>query len=196
MQRRWAAGIHLLTMAAPALSPDCLGWARAAGYGCSTDDSTETLVLQSQMGPPTRYHIRQVRDRLRLTTQTEDDTEERAMLFAADREVLERFLYGVFGDDIRDDLGLPYLELPWTAEALAPGYTLGEMDRGYRTLRRGSVPLAAAPDPTLSLLALVPLSHFLGMTAAALRAAFLAENGAPLLTGGAYSTGEPPRRTP
>lgn len=92
-------GIHLLTMAAPVLSPDCLGWARAAGYGCSTEDSTETLVLRSKMGPPTRYHIRQVRDRLRMTTQTE----ERPMLFAADREVLERFLYGVFGDDIRDE---------------------------------------------------------------------------------------------
>lgn len=183
-------------MAAPVLSPDCLGWARAAGYGCSTDDSTETLVLQSQMGPPMRYHIRQVRDRLRLTTQTEDDTEERPMLFAADQEVLERFLYGVFGDDIRDDLGLPFLELPWTADDLATGYTLGEMHRGYRTLRRGGVPLAAAPDPTLSLLALVPLSHFLGMTAAALRAAFLAERGAPLLIGGAYSPGTPPGRTP
>ena len=183
-------------MAAPVLSPDCIGWARAAGYGCTTDDSTETVVLRSQMGPPTRYYIRQVRDRLRLTTQAEDDTEERPMLFAADREVLERFLYGVFGDDIRDDLGLPYLELPWSADDLAAGYTLGEVERGYRTLRRGGVPLAAAPDATLSLLALVPLSHFLGMTAEALRAAFLAENGAPLLTGGAYSTGIPPRRTP
>lgn len=108
-------------MAAPALSPDCLGWVRAAGYAWSTDDSTDTLVLRSQMGPPTtRYLIRQVRDRLRLT-QADDDAEERTLLYAADREVLERFLYGVFGDDIRDDLGLPYLELPWAAEISLPG---------------------------------------------------------------------------
>ena len=176
-------------MAAPALSPDCLGWVRAAGYAWSTDDSTDTLVLRSQMGPPTtRYLIRQVRDRLRLT-QADDDAEERTLLYAADREVLERFLYGVFGDDIRDDLGLPYLELPWAADDLAAGFSLGEFDCGYRTLRRGGVPVAAAPDPTLSLLALVPLSHFLGFTAAALKTAFFAEDGAPLLTGGTYSAG-------
>ncbi|MDZ4264987.1 MAG: Imm61 family immunity protein [Mycobacterium sp.] len=182
-------------MAVPALSPDCLGWVRAAGYAWCTDDSTGALVLRSQMDPPTRYYIRQVRDRLRLT-QADDDAEERTLLFAADREVLERFLYGMFGDDIRDDLGLPFLELPWGAADLAAGYTLGEMDRGYRTLRRDDVPLAAAPDPTLSLLALVPLSHFLGFPAAALKTSFLAEDGAPLLTGGAYSAGTRADRAP
>lgn len=177
------------SMVAPVLSPDCLGWVRAAGYVWSTDDSTGTFVLRSQMGPPTtRYLIRQVRDRLRLT-QADDDAEERTLLYAADREVLERFLYGVFGDDIRDDLGLPYLELPWAADDLAAGFTLEGFDRGYRTLRRGGVPVAAAPDPTLSLLALVPLSHFLGFTAAALKTAFFAEDGAPLLTDGTYSAG-------
>lgn len=106
-------------MAAPALSTDCLGWVRTAGYAWATEDTTDTLVLRSETGSHTRYYIRQVRDRLRLTQADEDPDEERTVLFAAGREVLERFLFGLFGDDIREDLGLPFLELPWHIDALA-----------------------------------------------------------------------------
>jgi hypothetical protein len=63
----------------------------------------------------------------------------------------------MFADDIREDLDLPLLELGWRREDLADGYELGEMVRGYRTLKRTTGgPVAAAPDPTLSLLALFP----------------------------------------
>ena len=56
------------------------------------------------------------------------------------------------------------------------------MVRGYRTLERaGGGPLAAAPDSTLSLIALVPLSHYLGWTIADLKRSFLSPTGAPLL---------------
>jgi hypothetical protein len=62
------------------------------------------------------------------------------------------------------------------------------MVRGYRTLSRtGAGPVAAAPDPTLSLQALVPLSHFLGYDLAALKRSFLSHDGDPLLFGSRYS---------
>ena len=62
------------------------------------------------------------------------------------------------------------------------------MVRGYRTLTRtGRGPVAAAPDPTLSLLALVPLSHFLGWTIPDLKRSFLSAAGAPLLRQGRYT---------
>ena len=52
------------------------------------------------------------------------------------------------------------------------------MVRGYRTLTRtGRGPVAAAPDPTLSLLALVLLSHFLGWTIPDLKRSFLSPAG-------------------
>lgn len=86
---------------------------------------------------------------------------------------------------------MPFLALPTSRQWLAPGYTLGEMTGGYRTLARvGAGPVAAAPDPVLSVAALVPLSQLLRWNVSALRSAFLSESGAPLLCAGGY--GSPP----
>ncbi len=94
------------------------------------------------------------------------------MLFVARPEVLERFLIGMFADDIREDLDLRRLrsimQPPRPRNAIASprpaiphlliarvtttGYELTDMVRNYRTLTQtGSGPVAAAPDPTLSL---------------------------------------------
>ena len=95
----------------------------------------------------------------------------------------------LFADDIREDLDLPLLDLPWEPGDLAEGFELTDMVRGYRTLERaGGGPLAAAPDSTLSLIALVPLSHYLGWTIADLKRSFLSPTGAPLLRLGRYAS--------
>jgi hypothetical protein len=145
-------------MAAAVLSADCLGWVRAAIYSCVTEDA-DTTMLRCEGGPSTRYYIRRRgADRLELASQADEDGVEHPVLFVGRIEVLERYL---FGDDIREDLDLPPLDLPWAADEFAVGFGLSEMVRGYRTLSRfGAGPVAAAPDPTLSLL--VALSHFLG----------------------------------
>ncbi|MGH3580119.1 MAG: Imm61 family immunity protein [Mycobacterium sp.] len=94
----------------------------------------------------------------------------------------------IFGDDIRDDVDLPYLQFPWAAEDLAPGYTLRVDAAGLHVLvhhRLGAV--AAVPDPALAMITLVPLSRLLGLSAADLRRAFMAEDGAPLLSNGYYA---------
>lgn len=97
-------------------------------------------------------------------------------------------------DEIREDVGLPYLALPTSREWLAPGYTLGKMSGGYRTLSRVDAgPVAAAPDPILSVVALVPLSQFLRWNVPVLTSAFLNEKGVPLLDADGYST--PPTET-
>ena len=79
-------------------------------------------------------------------------------------------------------MDLDYLDLPWSAEFVAPGYVLGPFTRGYRTLSRvdGS-PVAAARDETLSLVKLVPLSHFMSRDLETLKRAFISPTGAPLL---------------
>jgi len=78
--------------------------------------------------------------------ETDDDGAERLTLYAATVEVVERFLIGALGDEVRDDLDLPYLEMPWRAEYVAQGFRLSEMSRGYRPLSRigvgAALPLA------------------------------------------------------
>lgn len=167
-------------MTVPTISADCLGWATTAGYTRTVVDDAGILMLSAETG--TRYYIRHRGDRLELSEATPGD-EPRITLYAATTVVLERYLYAIMGDEIREDLALPYLELPSTAGELAKGYRLSEMERGYRILHRiGHGPVAAALDPQLSVVALVPLSHLLGLTVAAVKRTYLSETGAPLLT--------------
>lgn len=169
-----------------ALSRDALGWARTAHYIAVIADNGD-VQLRSEVGAPTRYYIRRRgRDRVELTQS--DDGQEQPLLFVADITVLDRYLIALFADDIREDLGLPFLDLAWSAGDLAPGFELSDMVRGYRTLiRSSSGPVAAAPDPTLSMLALVPLSHMLGWSIDALKHSFLDPSGAPFLRCGHYT---------
>lgn len=169
------------------LSEGCVGWARTAGYVTAVADDGE-IQLRSQVGAPTRYCIRRRGpDRLELT-QADDGGEKYPLLFVAAVEVLERYLVGLFGEDIREDLDLPFLDLPSDSHSVAPGYALSDMVRDYRTLTRsGHGPVAAAPDPALSLLALVPLSHLLGWPIPDLKRAFLNPTGGPLMRDGQYA---------
>lgn len=170
------------------LSSECREWALTANYTTAEEDDG-TVVFRSETDASTRYFIRRRgTDRLELTQSDDDSDGERPVLFVAEVEVLERYLLGLFADDLRDDLDLPFLPLPFTEDGVAPGFELTGMVRGYRTLiRTGGGPVAAAPDPTLSLVALVPLSHLLLWPAAAVKAAFLHETGLPLLRDGRYA---------
>lgn len=172
---------------APSLSTECVGWIRTANYRFETTD--DAITLSSRGGAATRYYIRR-RGTTRLELSKTDDVDDvpHVELFVADLGVLEKHLYGIFGDDIRDDLGLPFLEMPCKATDVAIQYNLSAMVRGYRTLSRiGGGPVAAAPDPTLSLVTLVPLSHFLQCDVDNLRRSFLSEDGAPLMRSGRYA---------
>ena len=151
------------------LSAECLGWARAAHYVSAIADDGDVL-LRSEVGAPSRYFIRRRRgERLELTEAIDGD-DEHPLLFVASLDVLERHLIGFFADEIREDLDLPFLELPWSAAAFADGFELSALTKGYRTLSRvGLGPVAAAPDPILSMPALVPLSHLLGFSVSDLK---------------------------
>ncbi|WP_234904152.1 Imm61 family immunity protein [Mycolicibacterium frederiksbergense] len=175
--------------APPPLSEACQRWAQAANYSLITSDSGE-MMLRSAAAHQSRYFIRRRgADRLELTESDPETGGERPLLFVADVAVLERHLLAVMADEIRDDGGLPFLELPTSRRWLAPGYSLGEMSGGYRTLSRVDAgPVAAAPDAILSVAALVPLSQFLRWSVSDLTSAFLDEGGAPLLDAGGYAT--------
>jgi hypothetical protein len=115
---------------------------RAARYSVEH----EGAVLRCDAGP-TRYFIRRRgADRLGLTVLSDGDAEQ-PVLFVSRVEVLEQYLFGMFGDDIREDLGLSQLDLPWRRKDLAPGYELSaDMVRGYRTLSRTVTPTANWSD--------------------------------------------------
>ncbi|WP_260973570.1 TNT antitoxin family protein [Mycolicibacterium llatzerense] len=177
----------------PTLSRTCAGWANTAGFTVDTYDDATTL--RSAAGHGTSWY--QIRDRGRgrvELTEIDHDGDEHSELFAAGMDVLERYLIGLLGDVLREELALDYLDLPWKVELVAPGYTLGPLIRGYRTLSRtdGS-PVAAARDETLSLVKLVPLSQFMAHDLETLKRAFLSPTGAPLLAAdGCYRNHESP----
>ncbi|AGB27397.1 hypothetical protein Mycsm_07305 (plasmid) [Mycobacterium sp. JS623] len=170
------------------LRADVLGWARTAHYVTTIAEDGD-LQLRSEAGAPTRYYIRRRGTARWELTQTADGDDEHPVLFVADITVLDRYLVGLFADDIREDLALPFLDLSWDTQDLAPGYELSDMVRGYRTLSRsGSGPVAAAPDSTVSLVTLVPLSHMLGWSIGELKRSFLHPAGAPFLRDRRYAS--------
>lgn len=162
------------------LSQECLGWARLARYTWDVDEAV--LRRPGELG----YEFRGAPGgRVEMIELADDGPGER-MLYAADATVMECFVFTVLGDDVRDDLDLPYLELPSRLADIAPGYRLGEVVNGSRTLFLRDSPVAAAPGDHASLSALVPLSHCLGYNLDELKQSFLHQRGAPLLRGGRY----------
>jgi hypothetical protein len=167
------------------LGDEILGWARLAGYAWDTETGSLTTRLD---GCHTQLSVREA-TRGRMEVREDIDGDSRMLLYALTLDVVERHLFGLFADDIREDVDLPLLELGWRREDLAEGYELSEMVRGYRTLKRTpGGPVAAAPDPTSSLLALVPLSHYLQWSLSDLKRSFLNPAGQPLLRHGRYAS--------
>lgn len=173
------------------LSAECVGWARAAQYSVVDGDEPGAVVL-SHVDPAVGGYILRSRAEGRVELFGSVDGEEESLLYAAGTTVMERYLVGVLADELREDLDLPYLELPWAVPGdLAAGYEITPLERGFRVLRRrgGGPPIAAARDETLSLVKLVPLSHFLGWSVAELTKSFRHPEGAPLLVNGRYARG-------
>lgn len=175
---------------APALSNICSGWAQTAGFEIVTENGAITLLPQDRNRGSYEILVRR-RGRLELI-ETDQDGSPTSALFAADMDALEHYLMAILGDEIRDELDLEYLELPWAADALHPQFTLSAVENGYQTLRRvdGS-PVAAARcedrSAAPSLAKLVPLSHCMTFDLPTLKRAFLDIGGAPLLANGRYA---------
>lgn len=169
------------------LSAECLGWVQLAGYRCETVEGDLTLYE----GAVPRYFVRRRPDsrvELREFVDVQVSESSELLLFAARVEVLERFVFGLLGDDIRADLDLPFLDLSWSAGDVADGYVVGELVKGFRTLSKvGGGPVAASRGEAVSLSRLVPLSHFLSLSVPALKASFLDSDGRPLLANGGYA---------
>lgn len=172
-------------MTSPQLSPDITSWAERAGYRSTRNE--DALMLYSE-GGENRYYIRNRPDGWWELSFASRGSAERFMLRASSMKVLARHLVEVFGISIRGEMGLPFLRLPYSKADLAAGYSLDDMsEAGFRTLSHyDEGPIAMARDTTLSMLILVPMSHYLQLSTAELQESFLDEAGSPLLAGGQY----------
>lgn len=173
-------------MTFPHLPSEITEWAQWAGFSFTHD--SDALVLYSE-GGEFRHYLRQEAGWWQVSFAARRD-DEHCTFRASSEDVLAHYLVEVFGIAIRGEQGRSFLRLPHQREDLATGYTLSEMsDAGFRTLARdGEGPIATARDRALSMLILVPLSHYLQLTIAQLKAAFLSEDGSPLLSGDSYRT--------
>jgi Immunity protein 61 len=169
-------------------SSELVDWAARAGYALTLSQASNAAVFWSDPGGEIRYYCRLQDHQKECLTRSDRDGPEKFVLLAAAGGVLERFLIARFGNVIRDLLGLDVLRAPWSANQVADGCVLTDLDDdGYRSLIADGSKVATAREGTLSLLALVPLSHYMRMSTADLIASFLDAKGAPLLVNGAYS---------
>lgn len=182
-------------MVSTALSSVCVGWATTARFSVESEDGV--TVLRPEERGRFSYKIRPRGSHRVELFEVDPEGPEESALFAANIDVLEHFLVPLLADEIRDDLELEFLDLPWRVSDLNRNFTLTEMRNGYRTLRRtdGS-PVAAARDEAISLVKLVPLSHCLTFDLATLKRAFLNPEGAPLLVEGRYQDQSSSPRVP
>ena len=113
------------------LSAACAGWIQLAGY--TSDIEGDVLHLRGGPHADSWYQIRRRPDRrielLECTAGALRDEEE-LLLFARDISVVERHVLAIFGDTIRDDLDLPYLELGWQTDELAEPRGIASDERG------------------------------------------------------------------
>jgi hypothetical protein len=163
------------------LTSDLQGWVRLAGLdtiqGSKTDDG-RTVIWN--VGGEVRYFINKCDDWYVITTS--DRLGPETYSFAAESmPTVEKYLYGAFGDSIRQDQRLPRIRSPFHREELKPGYDIGKQvfaERERHTLidRTGKVIAITAIDR------LVELSHFLDATIDVIKNSFLAPDGKPLFT--------------
>jgi hypothetical protein len=172
----------------PELSDAVLEWARRAGYELTVDQESGALILWSNPGGEIRYFVRQQDDGWLVLTRASRGGDEKLKLRAASPKALEYALTGVFGDAVRAALGMRALRTPWGPSDLAPGWAVSEQADNEWILNDPSRnPIAVAEGSPSALMELVPLSNYLQLSMANLQASFLSDDGAPLLSGGAYA---------
>ena len=100
-----------------------MGWARTAHYITAIANDGDVQLRRKPASRRGTSSAAAAPNRLELN-QSDDGDDEQPLLFVADIELLERHLIGLFADDIREDLDLPFLDLRYGAGDLAPAMKL------------------------------------------------------------------------
>lgn len=168
-------------MSAPRLTQELVDWAELAGYAFTPEDHSDAALFWLDPGGEIRLYIRKSPDAFTLT-KAERASEEQFELSADSLGVLERYLFGAFGWDLRSKRGLPRIKTPRKMDELAAGYRLDALDlEGFRRLLDSQgMAIATARGKVSSVTVLVELSHLLKASLDDLRASYEDANARPL----------------
>lgn len=147
---------------APGVSQHLTEWAELAGYAFTPLDHSGAALFWSDPGGEIRFYVRAGSDGLTLT-KSERAAPEQFELFARSLEVIERYLLGVFGWEIRARLHLARFKTPRTMGGIAGQYQIKDADpEGVkRLLDEGGETIAMARGKVTGVAILVELSHLL-----------------------------------
>ncbi|WP_231972002.1 MULTISPECIES: TNT antitoxin family protein [unclassified Mycobacterium] len=154
-------------------------WIRLAGMevmqGSETDDG-RTLIWNK--GGERRYFISAVNGYFVITS-SDRMGRESFHLAALTIELIEKYLYGHFGNAVRKHRGLPHVQKPFMRDELVQKYTLGKtafLDRERDALiGPGGATIAISADDRL-----VELSHYVDVPVEGIEKSFLNPDGGPL----------------
>jgi hypothetical protein len=163
------------------VSEELVTWAARAGYGRSAEDGSSASIFWTNPGGELRYYIREAGDGWNVLTFATRSSPEQFELATVSMPILEKYLYSLFGADIRQQSGLRRLTIGTKRDFIADDCALSELDgEGYRTLLYRDDPVARATDPVSSVSKLTKLSQLLAVSIEEIEAAYLSEDGAPL----------------
>lgn len=169
-------------MTAPEVSGELIEWAHLAGYSLTPEDHSDAALFWSDPGGEIRFYIRRSFDGSVSLTKSERAAAEQFELAGISIEVIERYLYGIFGWDIRHAKRLPRIKTPRRIGEIAEGYRLSDEDsEGFRRLLddAGTVVATAAGGLT-GVTTLVELSHLIASLPGEIKRSYESLDGGPL----------------
>jgi hypothetical protein len=167
------------------VSGELTEWARRAGYSVSEHQDTGTLELWTDPGGEQRFYVRQPEGSNWFTLASSDrGSAERVELSASAIAVIEKYLFALLGDAIRERMRLAEINIPNQPDSLPDGYSVSEPDvDGYRLLTERSVAVARARGRIIGMSTLVKVAHLLNVTVGDIEASYLSKDGRPLTSG-------------
>ena len=163
------------------VSRQLVEWAELAGYAFTPEDHSGAALFWSDPGGEIRYYIRRSSDGFTLT-KSERAAAEQFELFAGSLGVIEPYLFGVFGWEIRSKLRLARLKIPRKLEEIADKYRIEDADsEDSRSLldERGER-IAVARGKVSGVAVLVELSHLLTSRVDQIQSSYQDVDGRPL----------------
>jgi hypothetical protein len=163
------------------ISDDLTRWAAMAGYSLTPEDRSGAALFWSNPGGETRFYIRSPAKGVYIVSSAQRASAEQFELYGTSMKVIERFLFGIFGADVRALRMLARLVTSTKDGQLAPGFSLDEPDaEGFACLRDLNGLAAKAQGRVNSISTLTKLSHLLCSTLPEIRASFEDPEGRPL----------------
>ena len=163
------------------VSDDLMTWAAMAGYRLTPEDQSGGAVFSTDPGGEIRFFLRRSAKDVYIVSSAQRASAEQYELYGTSMKTIERYLFGIFGSDVRSRRLLPRLIIPTEQGHLAPGYSLDESDDdGFTCLRDPNGLVAKARGRVTSTSTLTKLSHLLSAALPDVRTSYEDPDGRPL----------------